>query len=220
MPEQTRDYLLPSVLSHNAKLLHSRSTNIIERLDWLNSQPRDAADNLHEHADVSTDLRVTSRFSLNERLRVSQVEADVEGNTSEKTLPQIEKATGVTREERQTLEIERMKSDCEKLRSDIDNIQAEMKKINAQLFHATLVQEAEEKELEARETERLIKSRTYDLMEDSENSIAKLRAVIESGRNKLYSLANQWEKHRAPLIKQYRDGREKYSAITVSISTH
>lgn len=224
VPEQTRDrqYLLPSVLSHNAKLLHSRSTNIIERLDWLNSQTSDDVTEETGAAGVSTEIRVMSRFSLNERLQVSKIEAENKSRAGAKSLPLTEESseqsvTAVTRKARQTLEIERMKADCEKLRNEIENAQVEMKKLATQLSHLTASQQAEEKELEIREAERTIKARTYDLLEDSENNILKLKTVIETGRNKLNNLANQWEKHRGPLIKQYREGREKYSAKTVSM---
>lgn len=165
----------------------------------------------------SPEISVASRFTLNDRLHSKKAESESERNTAEKSLPQSDEAGAVTMEEGRTLEIDKIKSDCEQLRIDIDNVQTEMKKVSAQLACVTSKHETEEKELEILEAEKIIKSRTYDLLEDSDNNIAKLKTVIDAGRNKMINLANQWEKHRAPLIKQYRDGREKYSAKTVSI---
>lgn len=50
-----------------------------------------------------------------------------------------------------------------------------------------------------------VKKRTMDLLPDAENNIAKLQSVVDSSAQRLVNLAQQWEKHRAPLIDQYRE---------------
>lgn len=47
--------------------------------------------------------------------------------------------------------------------------------------------------------------------------LAGLQAVVESSAQRLLNLATQWEKHRAPLIDQYRKLRQLSSQREVSI---
>lgn len=102
------------------------------------------------------------------------------------------------------------------MRIEIETTQDEAKKLSAQLTQITAHQVEEEKNLDKRNEEKINKAKTYDLLEDGENNIKKLEALVEAGKNKLINLGNQWEKHRAPLIEKYRDAREKYLAKAVT----
>ena len=84
----------------------------------------------------------------------------------------------------------------------------------AQLTH---IEQSEEKDLASFERRRKIKAKTYELLENGEENIQKLKEAIEANSNKLIGLVNQWEKHRLPLIRKYRDEREKHSTKAVSI---
>ena len=62
--------LLPSILSHNAKVDHPMPTNIIERLDWLNSQPQEKSSTA-----ALESIHTLSRFASNEKAETPQAEA-------------------------------------------------------------------------------------------------------------------------------------------------
>lgn len=121
-------------------------------------------------------------------------------------------------EEKQEVEIESTKVECESLRINIDELQNEIKKLTTRLAQATITNQNEEKELRISEEQKKIKARTYELLQDGPENIKKLESIIEASTNKLISLANQWEKHRVPLIMKYRQEREKHSTKAVSIA--
>lgn len=120
-------------------------------------------------------------------------------------------------EAKQEVEVESMKTECENLRISIEELQNEMKKLTTRVAQATITSQNEEKELKINEEQKKIKARTYELLQDGPENIKKLESVIETSTNKLISLANQWEKHRVPLIMKYRQEREKHSTKAVSI---
>lgn len=53
-----------------------------------------------------------------------------------------------------------------------------------------------------------VKKQTIDLLPEADENILKLQEVVEGSANRLVTLANQWEKHRAPLISDYRNLKE------------
>lgn len=117
---------------------------------------------------------------------------------------------------KQEIEIENMKAECETLKVNIEEIQSEIKKLTTKLAHATITGQNEEKELKINEEQKKVKARAYDLLQDGPENIKKLECAIEISTNKLINLANQWEKHRVPLIMKYRQEREKHSTKAVS----
>ncbi|KAF7993714.1 hypothetical protein HCN44_010309 [Aphidius gifuensis] len=206
VPEQLikPDYLLPSIISKCSRDKYGKPTDIIERLEWINSQ---AIQHTSSYVNNQED-KTMSRFTLNERLQSSEKSSfDEETKT-----PELINKQKSTTEERQNQEIDRIKLNCEKLKSEIEIIQNDMKKLSNQMTQLNAKQIEEEKKLELRDEEKKNKARTYDLLEDGENNFKKLETIIDAGKKKLINLANQWEKHRAPLIQKYRDEREKYSA--------
>lgn len=120
-------------------------------------------------------------------------------------------------EAKQETELENIRKECEDLRIDMDELQNEIKKLNARLAQATVTAQNEEKELRINEEQKKLKTRAYELLEDGPENIKKLESAIETSTNKLISLANQWEKHRVPLIMKYRQEREKHSTKAVSM---
>lgn len=121
-------------------------------------------------------------------------------------------------EAKQEVEIESMKVECESLRINIEELQNEIKKLTTRLAQVTVTGQNDEKELRISEEQKKIKVRTYELIQDGPENIKKLESIIEASTNKLISLANQWEKHRVPLIMKYRQEREKHSTKAVSIT--
>lgn len=117
---------------------------------------------------------------------------------------------------KQEVEIENMKAECENLKVNIEEMQNEIKKLTTKLAHSTITGQNEEKELKINEEQKKIKARTYELLQDGPENIKKLESAIEISTSKLINLANQWEKHRVPLIMKYRQEREKHSTKAVS----
>lgn len=120
-------------------------------------------------------------------------------------------------EAKQEIETEKMKAECESLRISIEELQNEIKKLTTRLAQATITGQNEEKELDISEEQKKIKAKAYELLQDGPENVKKLESAIEASTSKLINLANQWEKHRVPLIMKYRQEREKHSTKAVSI---
>lgn len=135
---------------------------------------------------------------------------------SESTTHSVLPSQETLRTEEKQIELENMKKECEDLRINMDELQNEIKKLTTRLAQATVIAQNEEKELRTSEEQKKLKARAYELLQEGPENIKKLEAAIEASTNKLISLANQWEKHRVPLIMKYRQEREKHSTKAVS----
>uniref|UniRef100_A0A8U7NG05 Coiled-coil domain-containing protein 22 n=1 Tax=Corvus moneduloides TaxID=1196302 RepID=A0A8U7NG05_CORMO len=49
-----------------------------------------------------------------------------------------------------------------------------------------------------------VKARALELLPDAQNNMAKLQLVVESSSRRIVSLAGQWERHRGPLLAEFR----------------
>lgn len=54
-----------------------------------------------------------------------------------------------------------------------------------------------------------MKKRAFDLLDDPDKNIAMLKSQIDASSKRMLELATQWETHRVPLIKSYRDLKDK-----------
>jgi hypothetical protein len=70
--------------------------------------------------------------------------------------------------------------------------------------------------LQNKEEQQIMKKCTYGLLPEADTNLNVLQASVESSVQNLVTLAVQWEKHRVPLFKQYREARECNSSIAVS----
>ncbi|XP_072776281.1 coiled-coil domain-containing protein 22 isoform X1 [Taeniopygia guttata] len=52
-----------------------------------------------------------------------------------------------------------------------------------------------------------LRARALELLPDAQNNLAKLQLVVESSSRRIVSLAGQWERHRGPLLAEYRQLR-------------
>jgi hypothetical protein len=61
-------------------------------------------------------------------------------------------------------------------------------------------------ELRKQELQRkyMVTKKTFDLLPDADNNIAKLREIADRSARRLVELATEWEKHRQPLIDEIR----------------
>lgn len=206
VPDQMQNIscFLPSMISYNAKALNASSMDIMERISWLNSQQSEKI----AHSSAHNIVNELSKFSLENKTQTSansQVEPEF---ATHSVLPDQETLKTKAKQE---IEIENMKAECETLKVNIEEIQSEIKKLTTKLAHATITGQNEEKELKINEEQKKVKARAYDLLQDGPENIKKLECAIEISTNKLINLANQWEKHRVPLIMKYRQEREKHS---------
>ncbi|XP_051823909.1 coiled-coil domain-containing protein 22 isoform X1 [Antechinus flavipes] len=55
-----------------------------------------------------------------------------------------------------------------------------------------------------REQARRLKRRAVDLLPDAPSNLAKLQVVVEASAQRVIHLAGQWERHRVPLLAEYR----------------
>ncbi|CAL7938667.1 unnamed protein product [Xylocopa violacea] len=202
VPEQVQNEssLLPSLISYNARALHSHSMSLIDQINWLNKQH---CDKITEVNVSSSDVNVLNRISMKDTTLPSK-ELQTEDNDTREI--KLEKQILSDKVEKQDIQIE-----CEKLRSDIEELQDAIKNLTTSVTQVTINYQNEEKELTLNEEQKKIKARIYDLFQGGEENIKKLEAAIEATTNKLINLGNQWEKHRVPLIQKYRQEREKHS---------
>ncbi|XP_033301236.1 coiled-coil domain-containing protein 22 homolog [Bombus bifarius] len=206
VPEQVQNEssLLPSLISYNARALHTHSMSILDQINWLNKQ---YCDKIIE-ANISGDVNFLNGNSIKDRTLPSK-QPQIKDNGTKET--KIIEQKVLNKMEKQDLQIEKIKIECECSRNDIEKLQDAIKKLSTSVAQVTINYQNEEKELTINEEQKKIKARIYDLFQDGEENIKKLETAIEVTTSKLINLGNQWEKHRVPLIQKYRQEREKHS---------
>ncbi|XP_008546679.1 coiled-coil domain-containing protein 22 homolog [Microplitis demolitor] len=212
--------LMPSIISSNSKFLYAKPSDISSRIQWLNDK------NLQLINDSNNDniTRLMSRFSLNERLNTdkliknknNKLEELINKNKNDdvggKKEQEEKDKKKLTEEEEKKTAVELLKGECDTLRAEYEEIVEEIKKLEIKSVEEQAKFEEKEREFEKFKEEHKVKNKIYELLEDGDNNIKKLEEAIEADKNKLINLAEQWEKHRAPLIKEYRDERDKFYA--------
>lgn len=105
-------------------------------------------------------------------------------------------------------ELASLQQQFQQLCSEVDQLAADMKHMG--VTNAQVLDELKQRELGNAEKEEKIqvKKKTIDLLPDAENSLLKLQALVESSTKRVVNLASQWEKHRAPLIDEFRRLKE------------
>lgn len=144
-----------------------------------------------------------SRFTHTEQLVFAKDEVVSQiGTEAEK--PHTEEELQKKREE----EVLGLKEELESLNSKLDQLDLEVKKYSAGVKQMEEEITTQTRQNIEKEENYKVKKRTLDLLPDAENNIAKLQGIVDSSAQKLVTLANQWEKHRVPLIEQYRELKE------------
>ncbi|XP_038603894.1 coiled-coil domain-containing protein 22 [Tachyglossus aculeatus] len=145
-----------------------------------------------------------SRFTHAERFTFRQeTEAPVgQAPVTDALLPskRSEQDVQAAREE----EAAALQQQLDQLGRAIEEVGAHMKKLNLSLGQVEA--EIRESQLGAAEREQLmrVKKRAVDLLPDAQVNLAKLQLVVENSAQRVINLAGQWEKHRVPLIAEYR----------------
>ncbi|XP_019204888.1 coiled-coil domain-containing protein 22 [Oreochromis niloticus] len=88
------------------------------------------------------------------------------------------------------------------------------------LSSVQVLDELKQRELRNSEKEEKIqvKKKTIDLLPDADNNLLKLQGLVEASAKRVVNLASQWEKHRAPLVDEYRRLKDICSSKDVESS--
>ncbi|XP_042308347.1 coiled-coil domain-containing protein 22 isoform X2 [Sceloporus undulatus] len=152
----------------------------------------------HEHAGA---LAKGSRFTHSQHLAYKQ---EAETPVQVQTLP-ISRSSEQELREHQAAELEALESELDRLGGQITELESQMSTLGLTL---TQVEgEVRQGQLGVTEQEQVlrVKGQTVELLPDAENNMAKLQVVVESSAKRVIQLAAQWEKHRVPLIQEFRD---------------
>nr|XP_033777360.1 coiled-coil domain-containing protein 22 isoform X1 [Geotrypetes seraphini] len=102
-------------------------------------------------------------------------------------------------------EVTSLQQQLEQLSMQIDEAGAEVKKLNLGLMQIEDARKQSELHVAENEDVMKVKRQTVALLSDAENNLSKLQLVVESSTKRIVHLASQWEKHRVPLVEQYRE---------------
>jgi len=152
-----------------------------------------------------------SRFTHAEKLQFAPDEEVVAARTQQKK-EEEEEAQQETEEERQQKrekEIDDLRNQLNELTERFENTQITIKQLTAQkqqMDEQSVKMETSNKDAE---NAYRVKKKTFDLLPESEENLNKLMQLVENSSQKLVTLNEQWEKHRAPLIQKYRELKEQ-----------
>ncbi|XP_013921039.1 PREDICTED: coiled-coil domain-containing protein 22 [Thamnophis sirtalis] len=152
----------------------------------------------HEQAGA---LAKGSRFTHTQHLAYKQ---DAEIPTQVETLPNSRTSEQEFREN-QAAELENLEGELSHLIAQIEELEGQMSTLGLTL---TQVEgEVRQQQMGVTEQEQIlrVKGRTVELLPDAENNMAKLQVLVESSAQRVIQLAAQWEKHRVPLIQEFRE---------------
>ncbi|XP_004872061.1 coiled-coil domain-containing protein 22 isoform X2 [Heterocephalus glaber] len=108
----------------------------------------------------------------------------------------------------QEQELESLREQLEGVNHSIEEVEADMKTLGISLVQVET--ECQQSELSTAEREQALrlKSQAVELLPDGAANLAKLQLVVESSAQRVIHLASQWEKHRVPLLAEYRHLRK------------
>ncbi|XP_003418024.1 coiled-coil domain-containing protein 22 isoform X1 [Loxodonta africana] len=111
-----------------------------------------------------------------------------------------EQDTGAAQEQ----ELESLQEQLEGMNHNIEEVEANMRTLGVSLVQVET--ECWQSELSTAEQEQALrlKSRAVELLPDGAANLSKLQLVVESSAQRVIHLAGQWEKHRVPLLAEYR----------------
>ncbi|KAM4819374.1 coiled-coil domain-containing protein 22 [Thomomys bottae] len=108
----------------------------------------------------------------------------------------------------QEQELESLREHLEGVKQNIEEIEANMKTLGISLVQVETECRQSELSMVEREQALRLKSRAVELLPDGAANLAKLQLVVESSAQRVIHLAGQWEKHRVPLLAEYRHLRK------------
>lgn len=91
----------------------------------------------------------------------------------------------------------RLEADIEGCRGELRDAQLSLTQVEAEVQQGRLA-------LGGREAALRLKARAVELLPDAQSNMDKLQLVVEASSRRIVSLAAQWERHRGPLLAEYR----------------
>lgn len=181
------------------------------RQNWgplgASTQTRDLGELLHAWgAGAKTGAAKGSRFTHSEKFTF-QLEPEVQAAETADTPATSRRPEQDTRAA-QEQELESLRQQLEGVNRNIEEVEADMKTLGMSLVQVE--SECRQRELSTAEQEQALrlKSRAVELLPDGAANLAKLQLVVESSAQRVIHLAGQWEKHRVPLLAEYRHLRK------------
>lgn len=112
--------------------------------------------------------------------------------------------SGISEEEPGALQEAALEANLARLDADLEGTRGELR--DAQLSLSQVEEEVQQGRLAlgGREAALRLKARAVELLPDAQNNMDKLQLVVEASSRRIVSLAAQWERHRGPLLAQYR----------------
>ncbi|KAG5193620.1 hypothetical protein JEQ12_019981 [Ovis aries] len=108
----------------------------------------------------------------------------------------------------QEQELESLREQLEGVNHNIEEVEANMKTLGINLVQVETECRQSELSIVEREQALRLKSQAVELLPDGAANLAKLQLVVESSAQRVIHLAGQWEKHRVPLLAEYRHLRK------------
>ncbi|CAH6780436.1 coiled-coil domain-containing protein 22 [Phodopus roborovskii] len=147
-----------------------------------------------------------SRFTHSEKFTF-QLEPQVQA-TQIPDIPATSQKPELDTRAAQEQELESLREQLVSVNHSIEEVEADMKTLGISLMQVeTECRQSELRVAEQKQALRL-KSRAVELLPDGAANLAKLQLVVESSAQRVIHLASQWEKHRVPLLAEYRHLRK------------
>lgn len=108
----------------------------------------------------------------------------------------------------QEQELESLREQLEGVNHNIEEVEANMKTLGINLVQVETECRQSELSIVEREQALRLKSQAVELLPDGAANLAKLQLVVETSAQRVIHLAGQWEKHRVPLLAEYRHLRK------------
>ncbi|RZF40303.1 hypothetical protein LSTR_LSTR013245 [Laodelphax striatellus] len=201
------ELLVPSLLAENVGGVVGVAPNPAGTPTLTASACWSQASANHRAADKMSWLAVREKLvHSNENLRIKSEppKSDQTQKTADDNNADVESDA---KSEEQRMEEERIA--IEQLREKIDELKTLSKTLNVKLVNVEKETEKEAEVARARKRETEIRQKTVDLLPNSDANLAKLEGLLQAAVQRMLSLAEKWEQHRAPLIENYREARKR-----------
>lgn len=113
-------------------------------------------------------------------------------------------------------ESDAVRFEISKVKADIKKIVMHRQDIQSQLSECKLELKNVAEQLPQLQNEKKIKERARLLLENPEENIAKMTKVLETSRERIKKLQDQWDEHRIPLEQQIETARSSSNSKYVS----
>ncbi|XP_045854489.1 coiled-coil domain-containing protein 22-like [Meles meles] len=108
----------------------------------------------------------------------------------------------------QEQKLEFLREQLEGVNHSTEEVEANMKTLGISFMQVETERHQNELSTAEREQALLLKSRAVELLPGGAANLAKLQLIVESTVQRVFHLAGQWEKHRVPLLAEYRHLRK------------